>query len=63
MEVGLTFRLLKCWKLLTNLDLLDRNLAFTMPHLGNLPESEFIEALGQPEIGNVRRTDGEPPEY
>ena len=30
------------------------------PQWEDLPESGFIAALGQPEIGDVRRTDGKP---
>ncbi|CRG82799.1 Dual specificity protein kinase KNS1 [Talaromyces islandicus] len=39
-------------------DLHTRNLAFTMPGMDDLLEGEFIEALGKPEIGHVRRNDG-----
>lgn len=43
-------------------------MAFTMPYMDDLTESEFIKVLGKPEIGHVRRNDGkalEPsvPEY
>ncbi|KAA8641520.1 uncharacterized protein ATNIH1004_011656 [Aspergillus tanneri] len=49
-------------------DLHTRNLAFAVPPMDNVPESEFINMLGKPEIGYVRRKDGkalEPgiPEY
>ncbi|KAK9237325.1 kinase-like domain-containing protein [Lipomyces kononenkoae] len=49
-------------------DIHTRNLAFTMPCMVAVPEEEFIEMLGKPEIGHVRRSDGkalEPgiPEY
>ncbi|GKZ66815.1 hypothetical protein AnigIFM60653_003144 [Aspergillus niger] len=45
-----------------------RNLAFTIPPMANVPEHEFIDILGKPDIGLVRRNDGkclEPgiPEY
>ncbi|GKZ76988.1 hypothetical protein AnigIFM56816_009097 [Aspergillus niger] len=45
-----------------------RNLAFTIPSMANVPEYEFIDILGKPDIGIVRRNDGkclEPgiPEY
>ncbi|CAK48152.1 hypothetical protein CBS115989_1948 [Aspergillus niger] len=45
-----------------------RNLAFTIPSMANVPEHEFIDILGKPDIGVVRRNDGkclEPgiPEY
>lgn len=51
-----------------NTDLHTRNLAFTLPLMDNLTEGKFIEMLGSPEIGLVRRRDGkdiEPgiPEY
>ncbi|KAJ5240623.1 uncharacterized protein N7469_002214 [Penicillium citrinum] len=39
-------------------DLHTRNLAFTLPFIGNLTEEQFIEMLGKPEIGHVRRRDG-----
>ncbi|KAI9927245.1 hypothetical protein MW887_003632 [Aspergillus wentii] len=35
-----------------------RNLAFTMPCMNHLSETEFINMLGQPEIGEVKRNDG-----
>ncbi|KAJ6114186.1 protein kinase [Penicillium capsulatum] len=49
-------------------DLHTRNLAFTLPCMDNVTEEKFIEMLGKPEIGHVRRRDGkdlEPgiPEY
>ncbi|KAK9234916.1 CMGC/SRPK protein kinase [Lipomyces kononenkoae] len=49
-------------------DIHTRNLAFTMPCMDDIPAGEFIEMLGKPEIGHVRRSDGkalEPgiPEY
>ncbi|KKA16434.1 hypothetical protein T310_9977, partial [Rasamsonia emersonii CBS 393.64] len=51
-----------------NIDIHTRNLAFTIPCMNNISEGEFIEILGKPEIGHVRRSDGkalEPgiPEY
>ncbi|KAK9251861.1 CMGC/SRPK protein kinase [Lipomyces tetrasporus] len=39
-------------------DLHTRNLAFTMPCMDDVPEGEFIEILGKPEIGHVRNSDG-----
>ncbi|KAJ5726815.1 hypothetical protein N7493_005842 [Penicillium malachiteum] len=39
-------------------DLHTRNLAFTLPYLGSLTEAEFMEMLGKPEIGHIRRHDG-----
>uniref|UniRef100_A0A093VIB6 non-specific serine/threonine protein kinase n=1 Tax=Talaromyces marneffei PM1 TaxID=1077442 RepID=A0A093VIB6_TALMA len=41
-------------------DLHTRNLTFTMPHLKDLQENKFMEALGQPKIGYVQRTDEKP---
>ncbi|OAX84919.1 CMGC/SRPK protein kinase [Emergomyces africanus] len=38
-------------------DLHTRNLAFTMPYMNNVTEEGFIEMLGEPEIGYVRRSD------
>ncbi|GCB17428.1 serine/threonine-protein kinase ATG1a [Aspergillus awamori] len=35
-----------------------RNLAFTIPPMANVPEHEFIDILGKPDIGLVRRNDG-----
>jgi serine/threonine protein kinase len=42
----------------TNIDLHTRNLAFTMPCMDDFLEGEFIAALGEPEIGQIRRSDG-----
>ena len=39
-------------------DIHTRNLAFTMPSVDDVPEEEFMEMLGKPEIGYVRRSDG-----
>lgn len=41
-----------------NIDLHTRNLAFTMPFMDSLTEEKFTEMLGKPEIGYVRRRDG-----
>ncbi|PYI06038.1 serine protein kinase [Aspergillus sclerotiicarbonarius CBS 121057] len=38
-------------------DLHTRNLAFTIPCMDSLSESEFINLLGAPEIGHVQRSD------
>ncbi|OJZ90478.1 hypothetical protein ASPFODRAFT_28968 [Aspergillus luchuensis CBS 106.47] len=35
-----------------------RNLAFTIPSVANIPEDEFINLLGRPDIGYVRCNDG-----
>ncbi|PWY63810.1 kinase-like protein [Aspergillus eucalypticola CBS 122712] len=35
-----------------------RNLAFTIPSMANIPEDEFINLLGKPDIGLVRCNDG-----
>lgn len=53
---------------LTSIDLHTRNLAFTIQSMDNVPETEFIETLGKPDIGQVHTRDGkalEPgiPEY
>lgn len=40
-----------------NTDLHTRNLAFTLPCMDNMTEENFIEMLGKPEIGYVRRHD------
>ncbi|GAD93487.1 conserved hypothetical protein [Paecilomyces variotii No. 5] len=34
-----------------------RNLAFTFPDIGHLPEEEFIRMVGQPELGGINRKD------
>jgi hypothetical protein len=39
-------------------DLRTRNLVFTIPQITELSEKGFIDMLGTPEIGNVRRSDG-----
>lgn len=36
-----------------------RNLAFTIPPVHFLSEDELLQKLGNPEIGLIRRTDGE----
>lgn len=41
-----------------SIDLHTRNLAFTMPYTHDVTEEKFIEMLGKPEIGYVRRSDG-----
>lgn len=40
------------------LDLHTRNLAFIIDAQGDVPEQEFVETLGRPEIGRVDRSDG-----
>ncbi|KAI9679435.1 MAG: hypothetical protein M1817_005457 [Caeruleum heppii] len=49
-------------------DLHTRNLAFTIPFVDSLREEDFLQKLGKPETGLVRRKDGKPlergmPEY
>ncbi|KAE9994351.1 hypothetical protein EG327_011453 [Venturia inaequalis] len=49
-------------------DLHTRNLAFTIPSIHSLSEDEFLQTLGNPETGLLRRVDGKPlepglPEY
>ncbi|KAI1744986.1 kinase-like domain-containing protein [Xylaria scruposa] len=39
-------------------DIHARNIALAMPKVDSLNEQEFVDALGQPEIGPVQRTDG-----
>ena len=39
-------------------DLHTRNLVFTIPQITELSEKGFIDMLGTPKIGNVRRSDG-----
>lgn len=39
-------------------DLHTDNLAFTIPCMDSTPEEEFIEMLGNPDIGHVQRKDG-----
>ncbi|TRX97280.1 hypothetical protein FHL15_002074 [Xylaria flabelliformis] len=39
-------------------DIHARNIALAMPEVESLNEQEFVDALGQPEIGPVQRTDG-----
>ncbi|KAI0470284.1 kinase-like domain-containing protein [Xylaria cf. heliscus] len=39
-------------------DIHTRNITLTLPHLDSLSEQEFIDTLGQPELGPVQRTDG-----
>jgi serine/threonine protein kinase len=41
-------------------DLHTRNLAFSIPSVDSLLEEEFLQKLGKPDIGPVRRNDGEP---
>ncbi|KAI3327970.1 kinase-like protein [Xylariaceae sp. AK1471] len=43
-------------------DIHARNITLAMPHLDLLNEQEFIDTLGQPELGRVQRTDGSAPE-
>ncbi|KAI0855953.1 kinase-like domain-containing protein [Xylaria cubensis] len=43
-------------------DIHARNIALTMPKVDSLNEQEFVDTLGQPEIGLVQRTDGHAPE-
>ncbi|TGJ80469.1 hypothetical protein E0Z10_g8293 [Xylaria hypoxylon] len=43
-------------------DIHARNIALTLPRLDSLNEQEFIDTLGQPELGRVQRTDGSAPE-
>ncbi|KAI0102125.1 kinase-like domain-containing protein [Nemania sp. FL0031] len=38
-------------------DLHTRNIVLTLPHLDSLNQQEFIDTLGQPELGQVKRTD------
>lgn len=50
------------------LDLHTNNLALTLPDLNHVPEYEFIEILGKPDIEFVQRKDNQPlepgvPEY
>lgn len=42
------------------LDLHTRNLAFTIPSMHSLSEEEFLQKLGKPETGLLRRKDGKP---
>ncbi|KAI0809938.1 kinase-like protein [Xylaria sp. FL0064] len=44
-------------------DIHTRNIALAMPNVDSLSESEFIETLGQPEIGQIRRRDGSDVEF
>ncbi|KAJ8131840.1 hypothetical protein O1611_g1784 [Lasiodiplodia mahajangana] len=39
-------------------DIHSRNIVLTLPRLDSLNEQEFIDTLGQPELGRVQRTDG-----